>query len=280
MEPMIQRGAARFDAPTATWRTAESASAIQAKQLRCVTFNVWFDDFAFVERGTALLNLLQACNADVIALQEVTPPLLEQILETDWIRQQYAVSDHTGATVGPYGVLLLSRWTPLHLQWHPLPSDMGRQLLVATFDINGIQTQIATVHLESLRYSAAVRATQLAHIFPTLASAPHAILMGDFNFCSAWADEQANLDPAYCDVWPALHPDEPGYSEDTVINRMLWQKERKHKQVRFDRILLRSSAPGWVPQTMQVLGTTPIRMGLPYIFPSDHFGLEAIFTWV
>jgi tyrosyl-DNA phosphodiesterase 2 len=181
--------------------------------------------------------------------------------------------------VWPYGVLLLTRWTPQRLILHPLPSEMSRDLLVAEWNLNGQHIAVATVHLESERASAPARAVQLGRIFPLLSRAPHAMLMGDFNFCSSWAEEQANLDPSYLDVWPALRPGEPGYTEDTAVNLMRLNDRGRHKQVRFDRVLLRSMPGGWSPENITLLGDRPVGPDAPELFPSDHFGLLAHFVW-
>src|SRR4051794_17763191 len=118
--------AARFDPTAAIWQPTTDALPICTTQLSCATFNVWFDRYAFEQRAAALLAILEECDVDVIALQEVTPPLLERLLATPWVRARYAISDHSGITVWPYGVLLLTRWTPQRLSFHPLPSEMGR----------------------------------------------------------------------------------------------------------------------------------------------------------
>jgi len=133
------------------------------------------------------------------------------------------------------------------------------------------------VHLESLVDSAPFRGRQLEQIFRTLKRERDVILMGDFNFCSSWAEEQARIEPDYVDVWPALHAD-PGHTEDSAINLML-RKLSDKDAVRFDRVLLRSGTPGWVPVSMERLGMEPISESLPEVFPSDHFGLLARLQW-
>jgi tyrosyl-DNA phosphodiesterase 2 len=99
--------------------------------------------------------------------------------------------------------------------------------------------------------------------------------MGDFNFCASWSEENDRIDPAYQDVWNLLRGDEPGYTENTSINRMRYLVKGKHKHVRFDRILLKSSAPdsGWVASSIELLGTEPVSPEHQDVFPSDHFGL-------
>ena len=124
-----------------------------------------------------------------------------------------------------------------------------------------------------------MRGAQLAQIFPILDEATHALLMGDFNFCASWPEENARLPTSYTDLWPALNPHDPGYTEDTAINRMRLARAGKAKQVRFDRVLLRSQPPGWTPTAICLLGTTALGDAEPAVFPSDHFGLAAALQW-
>lgn len=242
------------------------------------TLNVWFSDQHFHERCAATLALLESLEPDVITLQEVTPAFLKHVLEAPWIRAAYRSSDIRGKSVTPYGVLLLTRLPVVDWSFFPLPSIMGRRLLTARAAINGTTTTFATVHLESLSQSAPTRAEQLARIFPILAPQPHAILTGDFNLCSSWSENRL-LDPAYRDVWPLLRGDDPGFTEDTERNAMRLRHTGKWKQVRFDRMLLRSGEPGWRAESIQLIGTDPIDPARPDVFPSDHFGLLGRFAW-
>jgi tyrosyl-DNA phosphodiesterase 2 len=246
-------------------------------QLTVATWNVWFGQAYFAERCHATLALLESYQPDVITLQEVTPAFLHQVLDAPWIQTQYAVSDIHGDSVDPYGVLILSR-LPIH-DWtlFPVPSAMGRQLVVARAALNQ-STTFASIHLESQSYAAPTRAKQLARIFPFLAADPHIILTGDFNFCASW-DENQQLDPTYHDVWPLLHPTDPGFTENTDVNTMRFLHTAKRKHVRFDRTLLRSRQPGWRATQIQLFGTEPIHPTQPMVFPSDHFGLLSTFVW-
>ena len=232
------------------------------ERLRLVTYNVWFGDHCRDERQIALLELLQAQDPDVVVLQEAAPELVEKIESTPWLKA-YEKSE---LDVHPHGLLCLSRVPVRELVRHSLPSMFGRELLVA--ELEGLSVGI--VHLESTRGLAEQRARQLRRIFPALARYTDAALMGDFNFCSSW-DENAQLDPSYVDVWPHLRPQEPGWTEDTDVNRMRKELHRREKQVRFDRLLLRSTS--WLPSSIELLGTEPISPEQPNLFPSDHFGL-------
>jgi len=269
----------RFDRSTGEWTSVPPPESQAQARLTCVTFNIWFGSFYQEERAAATVDLLEQCDADVIALQEATPPFLKLLRDRPWVRAGYALSDTLGVTVRPYGVLLLTRATPRRLALERLPSLQGRHLLLADLELNGQTTRIATAHLESKRDAVRLREAQLQRIFPALAGAPHAVLMGDLNFCASWPEENGLLDPAYQDAWPAVHGEAPGYTEDTAVNLMRLQQKGRPKQVRFDRVLLRSGRPGWRAESIRLLGTAPIAPDLPHVFPSDHFGLCASFVW-
>ncbi len=254
------------------WVTAEPQTASTMAKL--LTFNVSFAEEHFDERAEGLLDVLRAQNAHVIALQEVTRLLLCKLLAAPWIRDRYAVTDVTGTTFSYYGVVLLSRLPIRRVSIHKLPSRMNRRLLVAETVFHGLPLQVATVHLESMRHESEARATQLAQIFRILAGADHTVLMGDMNMCSS-SEENNALDPLYLDVWPAIHADKPGYTEDTTINsmRLRWTGNPKH--VRYDRILLRSAGSVLQPRAVELLGTHPVVEGPEPVFVSDHFGVVA-----
>jgi len=199
-----------------------------------------------------------------VGLQEVTPELVEKIERAPWLGG-YETSE---LDVHPHGLLCLSRVPVRSFVRHALPSMFGRELVIAELDC----LTVGIVHLESTRGLAEQREQQLRRIFPELAPYRDAVLMGDFNFCSTW-EEDARLDPAYVDLWSHLRPADPGWTEDTEVNRMRREVSGKHKQVRFDRLLLRSRS--WTPGSIELLGTEPISQAQPALFASDHFGLRA-----
>lgn len=268
----------RFDARGQRWTYAHPVPGRERRdRLVLATFNVWFGTYYADLRYQAIANLLRREEPDLIALQEIIPYSLSMLLDNPWIRQNYAVSDIDGSTFGDYGVVLLSRLPVDRLIQLRLPSRMGRTLLVAELTVDAHPLSVATVHLESLRHSSQLRGAQLELIFETLADADNAIIMGDFNFCASWRDENDRLSPAYRDLWPLIHGDAAGFTEDTSVNTMRHLVSGKDKHVRFDRILLKS-APSqrvWDATSIKLIGTEPIRPDLPEVFPSDHFGLVA-----
>ena len=252
-------------------------STVQA--LTLVTYNVWFSPFAFPERSIALLHIIHQYGADLIGLQEVTSEFLKIVLEQDWVREDYFISDFQGSTVQPHGVLLLSRLPIRRLFLHELPSALDRKVLVADILLNGQVTKAGILHLESMKKNARLRAKQLSEIFPLLEDAPHAVLMGDFNFDPSWPDENHPIDSRYQDLWSVLEPGKPGYTIDTDINIMRFQQKGEPKKVRFDRILLATDPEGWRPEAIELLGTEPVKLEPQAVFPSDHFGLATRLQW-
>jgi poly(A) polymerase len=62
------------------------------------------------KRLPVILDELLKTNADIIALQEITPESLTFILATDWVKDYFISESPNGNNVKPYGNLLMSRW--------------------------------------------------------------------------------------------------------------------------------------------------------------------------
>ncbi|MCE9575244.1 MAG: endonuclease/exonuclease/phosphatase family protein [Deltaproteobacteria bacterium] len=234
--------------------------------LRLLTWNVYFGGHMFEERADALVAELARRRPDVIALQEVTPELLAMLVAAPWVRASYQVSDVDGRTLTGYGVIVLSRLPIRRLAAIELPSEMGRRLLVAELACG---LTVATVHLESMAGYERARLAQLAIIQAALAPADDVALVGDMNFAPASEEDRA-IAPALVDVWPALHPDAPGYTVDTDVNAMRAQLKSTPTHKRIDRVFLRSDR--WRAAAIERVGTEAI--DIDGTFVSDHFGLE------
>lgn len=114
--------------------------------MKCLTYNVWFDDFNKEERYQVIMQMLQESDAEFICLQEVTQTFMTQyILKAPFIRENYFIS---GNTISGYGVLILTKF-PSHFYEVPLPTKMARSLLICEPLKGDKLFAIATVHLES-----------------------------------------------------------------------------------------------------------------------------------
>jgi len=238
-------------------------------ELTVATFNIWFDDYHAEHRYRAIADLLRERKPDVIVLQEVTSTALEIFLAQPWIRHEYLSASAVGTGTGNYGLLTLSRVPIAQATYTQLPTRQTRGFLETTLPLNGARLVVCCVHLDSGKSSARLRGWQLRRIFQALRSVENAAVLGDFNMRDT---ENERISAPFCDVWPALRPGEPGYTENTSINLMRFDARNKKRHVRFDRVLVKGNR--WRATHIELLGTEPISPELPRVFPSDHFGVE------
>jgi tyrosyl-DNA phosphodiesterase 2 len=258
----------RYDPATNRWNGVDNTSPVTRDRLIVTTFNVWFDTYFADQRYRAIAQLLSREMPDVMMFQEITPAALDILLAQPWIREHYQRATVVGDKAGNYGMLMLSRLPTVRVTYARLPTRMSRGFLQAEFMINGMPLVVSCVHLDSGKRRARLRRRQLRRVFRALRSVDDALVLGDFNMRDS---ENGRIAPPYCDVWPMLRPDDRGFTEDTAINHMRFDSRNKHRQVRFDRVLLKGSA--WAAASIDLLGTEAISSAQPRVFPSDHFGV-------
>lgn len=239
--------------------------------LRVCTFNVWFDPFESERRCNAVLEILSELDADVIALQEVTPRFLSNLLAAPWVRDAYAVS-RSKLVDARYDVVMLSRLPVRHFVAHEISTDMGRKLHALTIQTTRGSLVIAGIHMESMRERTPMRLKQISECTPILSRADCSLWLGDFNAAPSSEEDDA-IRCAFRDVWSELSR-APGYTRDTSQNAML-AKVKADRHQRIDRVFLRGE--GLAPTSVRMLGTAPLEGTDGQVFPSDHFGLIAEF---
>jgi tyrosyl-DNA phosphodiesterase 2 len=237
--------------------------------LTVTTYNVWNDAKYAGERYRAVAQLLSQRTPDVMVFQEIVPTAFDILLDQPWIRDGYARAAVVGGDAGNYGMLMLSRVALSEVTYTRLPTRQARGFLRAQLAVEGAPLVICCIHLDSGKTSSRIRGWQLRRIFSALRSADDAVVLGDFNMRD---EENTRIRDPYRDLWPALRPDEDGFTEDTSINLMRYDMKDRHRHVRFDRVLLKGSA--WTPDGIELLGKEPLSADLPRVFPSDHFGVE------
>lgn len=299
--PVERRGRARAAAPAAAfvarpsylfdpvrggWAEVETSGLAEAgvEALQVATYNVLFDlhdpEQLYSERRVPVcLELLRERDADIIALQEVTPGLWATVLATDWVREGYYVSEGPGADgLEPYGQVLLSRW-PLALELHAF--GPRKRLVVGRLALAGRRLAVAAVHLTSNRRDDADdrRAAQLAVLGERLGrgDVDDALVLGDLNFGDGEEDEQLAR-AGFVDAWRAVHPHHPGFTFDPQANPLAALATRSGRAARFDRVLVRSPIGALAPIDVTMFGDRPFETGPEgqAMFASDHFGLCAL----
>jgi endonuclease/exonuclease/phosphatase family metal-dependent hydrolase len=214
----------------------------------------------------------------------VTPNILQQLLAQPFVQERYYISDVDGRTFNSwYGVVLLIdiRLHISHLNIIDFPqSSMGRRLVLAEIKLDKNEIlRIGTVHLESLN-SKEQRQSQLNICQNAFNRSPGTcILMGDFNFNAHGQENivQFKALPEWNDVWINLMgAQNPGYTFDIETNSMTKLNTDASDRSRIDRIILRSQTI--IPTEIEILGNKSIgNQGHIDLFPSDHFGLTAVF---
>ncbi len=270
----------RFDPQRGRWAPPRPSSAPPSvRALRIASLNVLVDHYRPGEldterRTAATLETLRDLDADLISLQEVTAPFLKALTGQPWVRERYTLTDRPeGDTVQPLGQLILSR-LPTLAAWRCDFSPQKR-VIIATVALPGGHAAIAAVHLTSnyRQHNSSKRARQLQVILDHLdvINAPVTLITGDLN-CEDDLEEMVQTrQRGLADIWPALHPLDPGFTFDPVLNTLAEITSTTGDRRRYDRALLRARAACATPRSAALFAQTPLTDGA--LFLSDHFGL-------
>ncbi|MFI5641739.1 RNA repair domain-containing protein [Streptomyces goshikiensis] len=265
------------------WRPSEPGPAARPPaRIRVLTWNTLWDRYDAPRISTArrrplLLAELARADADVIALQEVEPALLDLLLAAPWVRAGYALgTDPGGRDVADSGLLLLSRLPVREAGLHVL----RRHKAVAAVTVDGAAGPlvVAATHLTSdhTEGGAARRDAELAAIAEGFGAVEADLaLVGDFNDGRGGAEGPAAA-LGMRDAWSDVHGAADGTPTfDPAANPLAAVGSLTGRSARLDRILLR---PGPGPGAVRVReaslrGDSPSPEGL---FISDHYGVEAV----
>ena len=259
--------------------------------LRILTLNIYQPDHSVLARWAAyfrgersvfqrtneLLTWLARQDADIIALQEVTPSFVRALNAQSWRSAYNRVDTLTDTQLSesyyiqePAGVLILSKFPLVRTASVPLASSrLARRMLLATVQVGNLALRLANIHLDSFPQDGAVRARQLRQAFKALVPDEHALLIGDFNFANDAQPETGALRSEYVDPWLLLHRNDPGHTysvtENTLARANAFADEPSR---RLDRILIRSSS--WAPVTIRKLRVQTSAKGDIAAELSDH----------
>lgn len=211
---MAARAIYRFDGQRWVEAAADTMPVHQpAGSYKALSWNVWFHGYhktaedegylrqVWLPRQRALLDEMRNADADFLCLQEVTAeavsgrgqrPFLSLLLEEEWIRRSYYVSDVTGQGTFStwYGVVIASRVPLSSFKLLSVPTKLGRAVLVANVNVPAgcpEKIAVATAHLESpvnpQEASRRIRLEQLKQTLEYLGSTgiTTGLFMGDFN---------------------------------------------------------------------------------------------------
>eukprot|EP01124_Arcella_intermedia_P010636 TRINITY_DN17158_c0_g1_i1.p1 TRINITY_DN17158_c0_g1~~TRINITY_DN17158_c0_g1_i1.p1 ORF type:complete len:389 (-),score=107.35 TRINITY_DN17158_c0_g1_i1:76-1242(-) len=291
-----------FHPDTNSWAPSEQTSEESASvpSLLVVSQNVLFgptdgkEDPTYTKhRIPALLKELEKTDADVIALQEVEPPFYRMILEQEWVRKKYFVSDVKGHSCFPHGNLVLSKhaFESICIHNFKYKNCNLKNMLLATFKINNRRVSMGVVHLKAgVDYD--MRKGEVEEAIELQQGEEDLFLIGDFNFREGGNEpiEDTPLKEAgYVDIWEALHPDNKNavtYDIEnnviaSIVSKMATERTgRTGKSFRYDRMYIKSKS--WQAQSIEMIGKEPIPEITTFnkkpLFISDHYGLKTTLT--
>ncbi|MFD8073559.1 poly(A) polymerase [Streptomyces sp. NPDC059718] len=260
------------------WRPAGRATSGRAGTagggpLRVLTWNTLWDRYDSHRidtdrRRPLLLSALEEADADVIALQEVEPALLDMLLRAPWVRSRYTLgTDPDGRDTDDSGVLLLSRLPVREAARHTLgPHKAVAAITVetATGPLVVAATHLSSDHSED---GPARRQAELARLAEGLAGVEgDLLLLGDFND----GGDGPALALGLRDAWTEAHgPDDRTPTFDPAVNPLAAVSSLSGRASRLDRVLLREGGPRVTGAALR--GDAPTAEGL---FVSDHYGVE------
>jgi poly(A) polymerase len=262
--------------------TGELRSIDLSNKLTIVSYNILSNlydaDLIYTDkRLPVILSELAKTDADIIALQEVTPESLAFILATDWVRDYFISESVSGNCVKPYGNLIMSRWA-FNLVEHQFSAH--KRVLVGNWKINDRSVHLANIHLTSNRGDNALqkRTQQLATVIGYLEQqVGDRLIVGDFN---TRGNEQAEIINYgnFSDLWEKLHPDLAGYTIDPATNPLSMLMSLEGEPARFDRILwCPESGSHYQPLSIDLFGCKSFGSNDAPMYPSDHFGVCGVF---
>lgn len=281
----------RFDDASRAWvADASPHTTVTAppSTLTLVTWNVLSDnhDAHLIEtprRIPALIDRVCAADADVIALQEVTPTFLRALLDDARVRARYVLSDGPDArTLDPDGVLVLSRLPVRRFGVHRF--SRFKRFVQAVIDLGETSLHVVAVHLTSDR-SPSAEATRTRQLDAILQrgtargnplTRPPTVLLGDFNLRDE-TPPPVLVQGGFVDAWRRARPDDPGLTFDPAENRLASILTTMHLPARFDRIFTRDGALALVPRAVERLGVSPIATSPGVLHASDHYGVRCTF---
>ncbi|MFI6861929.1 RNA repair domain-containing protein [Streptomyces sp. NPDC050421] len=262
-----------FSPATGTWEPALTAAPGPRAALTVLTWNTLWDRYdsdriATARRRPLLLHALRAADADVIALQEAEPALLDLLLARDWVRDGYVLAtDPAGSDVADCGLLLLSRLPVSEAGLHSLGPH--KAVTAAVVETSEGPVTVAVTHLSSDHSpeGATRRDTELTDLATGLAGIEgELLLVGDFN--DGGDRPQTRLSMA--DAWSEVHgPADRTPTFDPSVNPLAAISSLSGRVSRLDRVLLRTERLR--TRSAALTGETPGPEGL---YVSDHYGVR------
>ena len=244
----------------------------RTKPLVVMTYNVLADPIEADKRLKAIIDIILSNQPDIIALQEVAPWFLDGLLNDSQVSAAYEGASFGQSNPAPGGQYILSRYPIRESKAIRLSGRQGRTAIVVSIDIDGVETLVATTHMESALADGPIRAGQLGELFELVEGSNEAIVLGDFNFGDG-ENEESRIPGNFVDAWNELRQGDSGFTWNIESSPMAKRGSFPGEQSRrIDRVLFRTAT--YRADEIRIVGDKPISAD-GSLFPSDHFGLVA-----
>jgi endonuclease/exonuclease/phosphatase family metal-dependent hydrolase len=260
------------------WRELKSVQ-LQAEGLKrdsllkIVSWNIDFGNPGPKVRVAALLHYLQRTFGNdpgelVVLLQEVSQLSAQQILQNQWVQENFIIVGHEAPRTFQAGIPRQARYytmamTPRSIRLQksfrmPLPSEMGRDALFVDLELRSSKGRpnsamkevfrICTTHLESLQEGNSIRAKQLELISQNLEGAENelgviaGLVGGDMNAIhdsDRTLHKQLGLKDAWEDQLTRYGKGDSSYSQVSGHTWGYQSKSTKFAPARLDKFLYR-----------------------------------------
>jgi len=281
-------------------QSSDGISILDSGSVRVTTWNVFHDAddtprFRDSLRQKSVIEHIHNLSerSDVIVLTEMTRTVLSALLEQEWLRCSFSVSDiGEDSDESPSFVLIVARkpFRELIVQH----SRSKRSVIAVFMGKTNFDPQLAVagVHLTSnFRKSSqdvvAIRIQQLGAVSRALTDIDcMSIITGDFNMADGTSSSTEvralrSLVPDFVDCWQFIHPHDTGFTFDPASNNTASVTSLSRQPSRYDRILVQPSTDAhchYLPSSVDIIKPPTFSVSdgdEKEFFVSDHFSLTA-----
>ncbi|KAJ5178882.1 endonuclease/exonuclease/phosphatase family protein [Penicillium capsulatum] len=212
-----------------TENPAKPHSGRDTSHLVLLTWNIDATSPRTEERVTNIITTITGLDpsVDIIFLQEVSRPALQQILKDEHIRENWLSSECDDVAWGKQSFATMTLLSKTHFAsahvgpiWRAqFPSHFARDALCCDIFVPApdkptaaaTRIRLVNVHLDSLPIKPSLRPRQLSIVSSFLRVAGQGLVAGDFN---PVLDEDSDIIErnGLVDVWSSFRPGEPGYT--------------------------------------------------------------------
>jgi exonuclease III len=233
----------------------------------------------FKIRMKAILDIIEENRPDIICFQEVTNEVLE-ILNKELIKtypysfepyfNSKDIKQYRGKNVE---CMIFSKYRPKKFNLYNITGSLNYANTICTIEFDNLivincYLQAGSKHspgqTKHWYHHARCRMQELKVLGKIISESKkqNVVVMGDFNFnikgnIDEWPENKILEELELDDVWSKINKDDPGYTENTDINKMRWNTKFQEKKFRYDGVLIKGKIK---PNEIKIVGNKEIEI--------------------